>query len=156
MQALGTYGARFKRNLPELSVPSLTGRITGTRPSYSSYLHHLWKLDRQCVQKRWRLQFRRRWITQMKEHSIQSTAKVWNQEKPLLLDALCSAVCYECHTKGGWIETQVGKYEFGYSTNVEHKMHFFFQWFMTSRWWFVARNNQQLYNFMFCWPCSSV
>jgi hypothetical protein len=41
---------------------------------------HLWRWNRQRVPKRWRLNYRRRGITQKKAYDIQNTANVWNQE----------------------------------------------------------------------------
>ena len=41
---------------------------------------HLWSWNTQNVPKRLHIKFRRRWITQKKEYSIQNKAEVWNQE----------------------------------------------------------------------------
>ena len=51
-----------------------------THPSYCSYLHHLWRWNRQSVPKHWHIQFRHRGIIQKKECNSQNMAKVWNQK----------------------------------------------------------------------------
>jgi hypothetical protein len=52
-----------------------------SHPGYSSYLHRLWRWNRQSVPKRRHIKFRRWGINQKKEYNIQNMAKVWNQER---------------------------------------------------------------------------
>jgi len=64
-------------------------------PTFRNTLFHLrrqvgMKME-QCVPKRRYMKFRRRGIIQKKAYSIQSTAKVWNQESYILVTMLWSS-----------------------------------------------------------------
>ena len=57
----------------------------------------------QSVPKRRRIKFNRRGITQQKEHNIQNTASVWNQElSPYLINRTLKFILNFCEFYVGW------------------------------------------------------